>query len=159
MDVLSTHPFMAGMPGPWLERLSYQAHPVVRHAGQRMFHEGRPADHFWLLRSGRVALDLAVPGHGDVVIETIEAGSVLGWSWLFPPYRWHFGAVAVDQTSAVEFTAAGVRRLIAQDAELGRELTTRFMAVLVDRLQAARLRLFQLYDIAPSGPPTGDLRP
>jgi hypothetical protein len=66
---------------------------------------------------------------------------------LFPPYRWHFGAVPTEQTFAVEFDAAGVRRLIADDAELGRDLTNRFMNVLVDRLQAARIRLTQLYEL------------
>lgn len=153
-DLLSAHPFLQGLPEPWLDRLSFQAHPVVWHTGQRLFHEGRPAGRFWLVRSGRVALDMAIPGRGDVVIETIEAGSVLGWSWLFYPYRWHFGAVAAEQTSAVEFDAAGVRRLIADDAELGRDLTNRFISVLVDRLQAARIRLGQLYEFPTHIEPT-----
>lgn len=79
--------------------------------------------------SGRVALDLHVPGRGDVAIEQLGAGTVLGWSWLFPPYRWAFGAIAVEQTHATEFSARGVRRLVADDAEFGRQLTTRFMGV------------------------------
>ncbi|MER6596137.1 cyclic nucleotide-binding domain-containing protein [Micromonospora purpureochromogenes] len=111
VDLLSAHPFLQGLPDPWLQRLSGRAHPVVRHAGQRLFHGRRPADRFWLLRSGRVELDIAVPGLGDIVIETIEAGTVLGWSWLFPPYRGHFGAVPVEQTFPVELDATGVRRL------------------------------------------------
>lgn len=155
LDLLTAHPFLAGLPERWLERLSFQAHPVVRNTGQRMFHEGYRADHFWLLRSGRVALDFRVPGRGDVTIDTIGAGGVLGWSWLFPPYRWHFGAVAVEQTFAIEFQASGVRRLMQDDDALGRDLTTRFMAVVVDRLQAARVRLLDLYEYpAHEFPPT-----
>ncbi|HEY6592566.1 MAG TPA: hypothetical protein VI011_00460, partial [Asanoa sp.] len=73
-----------------------------------------------------------MPGRGDVVVETVEAGSVLGWSWLFPPHRWNFGAVVAEQLHAVEFSAEGTRRLIADDPELGRELTMRFMNVVVD---------------------------
>lgn len=155
IDLLESHPFLADLPRPWLERLSYQARPGVRHSGQRIFQQGSAADRFWLLRSGQVALDFHVPGRGDVGIETIAAGSVLGWSWLFPPYRWEFGAVAVDRTLTIEFDAAGTRRLIAEDDALGRELTTRFMRVVVDRLHAARTRLMELYAYPPS--PTADV--
>jgi CRP/FNR family transcriptional regulator, cyclic AMP receptor protein len=144
-DLLTEHPFLAGMPPPWLERLSSYGRPAYRHGGRRLFHEDRAAERFWLLRSGRVTLDFHVAGRGDIMIETIGAGSVVGWSWLFPPYRWHFGAVAAEPVHAVEFDAAGVRRLMADDAELARELDQRFMAVMLDRLQAARRRLVELY--------------
>lgn len=146
LDLLAEHPFLAGLPRPWLERLSFQAHPAVRHLGHRLFHENHPAERFWLVRTGRVALDIHVPGRGDVAIEAIGPGSVVGWSWLFPPYRWHFGAVAAEQTAVIEFNAAGVRRLMDDDPQLGYELTTRFMSVVVDRLQATRVRLLDIYD-------------
>jgi CRP-like cAMP-binding protein len=86
-----------------------------------------------------------LPGRGDVVVETLGPGAVLGWSWLFEPYRWHFGAVAVEETLTVEMDGAGVRRLCEQDPALGYELTRRFMAVVVHRLQANRMRLLDLY--------------
>ncbi|WP_412751416.1 cyclic nucleotide-binding domain-containing protein [Krasilnikovia sp. M28-CT-15] len=98
------------MSATWLERLSSYGHPAYRPPGCRLFHEDRPAERFWLLRSGRVALDFPVTGRRDVVIETIGASSVVGWSWLFPPYRWHFGAVATEPMHAGELGAAGVRR-------------------------------------------------
>ncbi|HYN94328.1 MAG TPA: cyclic nucleotide-binding domain-containing protein [Pilimelia sp.] len=151
--LLADHPFLADLPQHWLQRLSVQAHPVVYQGGRRLFSERRPAERFWLLRSGRVALDLHVAGRGYVVIEWLDAGTVLGWSWLFPPFRWQFGAIAAEQTHAIEFSAAGVRRLVAEDAELGRELTTRCMSVVVDRLQASRTRLLDLYEYpAVTGP-------
>ena len=86
-----------------------------------------------------------MPGRGDVGIETIGPGGVLGWSWLFPPYRWQFGAVATQRSTAVELDADGVRRLMESDDTLGRQLTSRFMSVVVDRLQASRVRLLDLY--------------
>src|SRR4029453_10809983 len=104
--------------------------------GPGLCRAGQPAERFWLVRSGEVALDFPVPGRGDVGIETIGPGGVLGWSWLFPPYRWPVGGVAVQRSTAVEFTAEGVRRLMEADDALGRQLTTRFMSVVVDRLQA-----------------------
>jgi CRP-like cAMP-binding protein len=145
LDLLATHPFFEGVPGPWLERLSYQGRRAVHHTGHRFFHEGRRADRFWLVRDGRVALEYNVPGRGDIVIEHLGPGSVLGWSWMFPPYRWHFGAVAAEQTLSIELDGAGVRRLCDEDPALGYELTRRFSAVLIDRLQAARMRLIDLY--------------
>jgi CRP-like cAMP-binding protein len=149
LDLLSDHPFLADMPQQWLQRLSSQGHPGVYQGGRRLFSERSPAQQFWLLRSGSVALDLHVAGRGHVVIEKLGADTVLGWSWLFPPYRWQFGALAVERTEAIELDAEGVRRLVAEDAELGRELTTRFMGVVVDRLQASRTRLLDLYGYPP----------
>jgi CRP-like cAMP-binding protein len=112
-----------------------------------VFSEDTPADRFWLIQRGRVNLDTHVPGRGDVVVETLGPAAVLGWSWLFPPYRWHFGAVAVENTLSIELDGPGVRQLCARDPALGYELSTRFMQVMVDRLQATRLRLLDLYAV------------
>ncbi|MGW1061205.1 cyclic nucleotide-binding domain-containing protein [Micromonospora rubida] len=155
LDMLRDHPFLADVPEPWLTRLTGYARPVVWHPGHRLFQAGQPAERFWLVRGGEVALDFSVPGRGDVGIEAIGPGGVLGWSWLFPPYRWQFGAVAVRRSTAVEFTAVGVRRLMESDDAFGRQLTARFMSVVVDRLQAARVRLLDLYGYPAALPPTG----
>jgi CRP-like cAMP-binding protein len=151
-ELLAEHPFLAGMPASWLEPLSYQANRSARHAGARLFQEGRPARHFWLIDQGTVALDMHLPGRGDVVVETLGPGTVVGWSWLFPPYTWHFGAVAVTETQAIEFDAAGVLRLCENDPALGYDLSRRFMGVLLDRLQATRVRLLDLYGPGPEAP-------
>lgn len=145
LDLLSSHPFLAGMDRPQLDRLARWSHRSQFHAGGRLFAEGGRADRFWLLRDGQVALDVHVPGRGDVLVETLGAGSVLGWSWLFPPYRWQFGATALAHTLTIELDAAGVRASCEEDPALGRELYHRFIAVVVDRLQATRVRLLDLY--------------
>jgi CRP-like cAMP-binding protein len=144
-ELLTGHPFLAGLESEWLDRLSSFAHPVYRNQGYRLFAQDRPATRFWLIRSGRVALDIDTPGRGQVTIETVEPGTVVGWSWLFPPYRWHFGAVALDPIRTIEFDASGVRHLMTDDPALGHALARQFMNVVVDRLQAARLRLLDLY--------------
>jgi CRP/FNR family transcriptional regulator, cyclic AMP receptor protein len=152
--LLATHPFLHGLSPLWLEPLAGHARQRAWRQGQRMFRQGEPADSFWLLRSGRVALDMAMPGRGDVVTEYIDPPDVLGWSWLFAPYRWHFGAVAIEQSSAIEFDAPGIRDLIADNPALGRDLTNRFTQVLIDRLQAAQTQLTQLYAWTPPQPAT-----
>jgi CRP-like cAMP-binding protein len=144
-DEIAMHPFLADLPTGWLQRLAPHGRLILRHPGGRLFAEDQPATTFWLIRSGAVALDFHVPGRGDIVIERLGAGEVVGWSWLLPPFRWASGAVIADECRAVEFDAAGVRAELAEDPDLGRELTARFLGVLADRLQASRRRLVELY--------------
>lgn len=145
LDLLSAHPFVAEIPPEMVTRLSAYARRQVIPAGRIIFREGARADRFWLIREGRVALDIHVQGRGDIVIEHLGPGSVLGWSWFFPPYRWQFGAVAAEQTLTIEIDAAGVRRLCDEDARFGYQLSRRLAEVLADRLQATRMRLLDLY--------------
>jgi CRP-like cAMP-binding protein len=79
-----------------------------------------------------------------VVVDTLGPGAVLGWSWLFPPYRWHFGAVAVETSLTVEVDGPGIRELCVQDPQLGYELTGRFLQIVVRRLQATRTRVLDV---------------
>jgi CRP-like cAMP-binding protein len=138
---LATHPFLRGMSLDHLGVLAETAREVRFPARHRLFEDGGNATRFWLIRSGHVALDLHVPGEGPLVIETIGMGELLGWSWLFSPYRWAFGAVAVTAVEAFEFDAAAVRASCAADPAFGYEFTGRFTRVLAGRLQATRIRL------------------
>ncbi|MUN39647.1 cyclic nucleotide-binding domain-containing protein [Actinomadura sp. NEAU-AAG5] len=133
------------MPGPHLARLATAGRVVEFPAGRRVFEENGTAESFWVIRSGTVALDLHVPGRGPVVVETLEASAVLGWSWLFPPHRWRFGAVAVRPVEATRFDGPLVRTLGATDPELGYDMALRFGTVMLDRLEATRIRVLDLY--------------
>jgi CRP-like cAMP-binding protein len=142
---ISQHPFLDGLASQHAAALERAARSVRFRAGTRIFDEGGPADRFWLLEDGHVQLEARVPGRGTVIIESLPPASVLGWSWLFPPYAWHFGATAVANSSAIEFDAEQVRRACDADATLGYELLRRFVEVVVDRLQSTRVRLLDLY--------------
>ncbi|WP_329092531.1 cyclic nucleotide-binding domain-containing protein [Actinomadura citrea] len=144
-DALAGERFFAGMPGRHRAALAATARAVDVPSGHRFFEEGWVAGHFWLLRSGTVALDLQVPGRGAVVVETLPASSVLGWSWMFPPHIWRFGAVSMEPARTLRFDGAEVRELCAADLRLGYDLTLRFAAVLLDRLEATRVRVLDLY--------------
>ena len=113
--------------------------------GDRLFREGDAADAFFLIRRGRVALTTHVPGRGEVTIETLDPGEVVGWSWLFEPYRWHFDARAIEPVGVVTFDGACLRGKCDADPALGYALMRRFAQVMIDRLQHTRTRLLDLY--------------
>jgi CRP/FNR family transcriptional regulator, cyclic AMP receptor protein len=138
---LAAHPFLHGMSRDHLGMLAEAASDVTFPAKYRLFEDGGLASRFWLIQSGHVSLDLHVPGEGPVIIETIGMGELLGWSWLFPPYKWAFGAVAATPVEAFEFDGVAVRASCASDPGLGYELHQRVTRVLAKRLQATRIRL------------------
>jgi CRP-like cAMP-binding protein len=131
------------------ERLIQLAREVSFDAGARLFEEGRRADHFWIVRTGTVALDLHVPGRRPAVIETLGHGELVGWSWHFPPYIWQLGAEAMSPVRTWEFDAEAVRALCAGDPDFGRAIAVWVGRVVAQRLHASRVRLLDLY--APYG--------
>jgi CRP/FNR family transcriptional regulator, cyclic AMP receptor protein len=142
---ISAHPFFASLTDEQRAALARDGAAVTFAAGERLFEEGGIADRFWLIEDGSIALDMRVPGRGDQIVETLPAGTVLGWSWLHPPYRWHFGAVARLATTAIEFDAPSVRRRCDDDPAFGYAALRLFTPVITERLQATRLRLLDLY--------------
>jgi CRP-like cAMP-binding protein len=144
-ELLRDAPFFDGLRPESAELIAGCASNVHFDAGALIFREGEQADAFYLLRHGSVALETHNPARGPVVIETIEAGDVLGWSWLFPPYRWHFDARARTAVRATAFDGECLRGKCAADPVLGYELVSRFAQTLIQRLQWTRLRLLDVY--------------
>ena len=137
--VLAAHPFFQGLPPENMQLLAGCARNVRFGAGEMIFREGEEANQFYLLRDGRVALEVFVPERGSVVIQTLGAGEVLGWSWLIPPYKWRFDARAVQLTRAVALDGQCLRGKCEEDPRLGYELLKRVTRVFAERLLATRL--------------------
>jgi CRP/FNR family cyclic AMP-dependent transcriptional regulator len=140
-------PVFAGLDPKYAARLAGCAQTTGWDDGDMLFREGDPADAFYVVRHGRVALEVFVPGRGTLTVETIELGEVVGWSWLFPPYRWHFDGRAVGSVRAVSVDGACLRSKCDEDPALGYELMRRFSQVMLERLQATRLRLADVYGV------------
>ncbi|MFB6520446.1 Crp/Fnr family transcriptional regulator [Streptomyces sp. NPDC056401] len=149
MPIPSPTRFNAALPADCRARLMELAREVNLDEGTRLFREGGQADRFWILRSGAVTLDVHVPGRRAAVIETLGTGELVGCSWLFKPYVWRLTAEAVTPVRAYEFDAVRVRALIDADTAFGSALGHWVGEVLAHRLQAARVRLLDLY--APYG--------
>lgn len=145
LDLLAEHPFFEGLPEDDLELLAGCGENVRFSAGETIFREGDAADHFYVLRTGRVGLEIHALGRPPHLVTTLGAGDVLGASWLFPPHQWQFEAVALDDTAAVALDAACLRGKCDADPALGYRLVQRFAGLLVKRLQATRFRLLDVY--------------
>ncbi|MGZ5412725.1 MAG: cyclic nucleotide-binding domain-containing protein [Solirubrobacterales bacterium] len=150
-ELIAEAPCFEGMAPAHLELIAGCARNQVFDQGAYLMREGDPAGDFYVIRRGRVALETFVPQRGGLILETIESGELLGWSWLVPPYRTHLDARALTQTHSIRFDGACLRGKCEQDPALGYELMQRFVPVIVDRLQATRFRLLDVYGRSDAG--------
>jgi CRP/FNR family cyclic AMP-dependent transcriptional regulator len=142
---LASHAFLRGLDPPYLALLASGARPFTAAAGEVLVREGEPAHSFYLIRSGHVTLSIRAGGRGSVEVQTVGPGEVVGWSWLVPPYRWHFEGRAKDAVSAVAFDAAWLREQCERDHHFGYFLFRHVVDVLASRLTATQLQLLDLY--------------
>lgn len=143
--LLRDHEFFAGLDPDYLSLLVGCAANEVFPAGAFLFREGEPAQTFYLIREGKVALEIAAPGRGALVVQTLGEGEVAGFSWLIAPHRWEFDGRAVEPVRAVRMDGACLRGKFDDDPRLGYELMRRFARLTVSRLQATRLQLLDVY--------------
>jgi CRP/FNR family transcriptional regulator, cyclic AMP receptor protein len=150
-ELLQRHAFFAGLDERVVTLIADCGTNTQFAAGEYIAHEGDPADRFYVVRVGRVALEIAAPGRGPLMIDTVGEGEILGVSWLIQPYRWQFDARAVELTRAIGLDATCLRAKCDEDPRLGYVLMQRFARVLLQRMQSARIRLLDLYSHAPTG--------
>jgi CRP-like cAMP-binding protein len=136
-EIVAAHPLFKGLSPQHLEVLADCAMKTQFKAGEIIFRRGDTANRFYLIESGKVALTTAVNG-APHEIQIIGAGDVLGWSWLFPPYEWHFEARAIETTDAIFLYGTRLREVCERDHDLGYELIKRMAEILMMRLQATR---------------------
>jgi CRP/FNR family transcriptional regulator, cyclic AMP receptor protein len=148
---LAAHPFLRDMQPSQIQLITGCAANVRFDAGEYLFREGAEANHFWVIRHGQVAIQIFGAQRGALSIQTVGAGDILGWSWLVPPYRWHFSAQATELTRAIALDGKCLRMKCEEDHELGYELLKRFSTVMAERLDATRLQLLDVYADHPKG--------
>ena len=141
---VAAHPFLIGISAHYIRLLADCAMRSYFEAGQVIFRENETANRFYLIERGRVALESSTLDE-SVKIDEIGDGDLLGWSWLFPPYAWHFSARALENTTAIFFYGTVLRDYCEKDHSLGLELFKRMSAVMLRRLQAARRKLLSVH--------------
>ena len=146
-EVLKTHPFLKTMEDKYIDTLLTCASNVVFKEGEYLFREGEEATKFYLIKNGKIALELHASERGMIRIQTLSQGEVLGWSWLISPFRWHFDAVAVADVRAFAVDGKCLRTKTEENHDFGYEMFKRFSQVLENRLKNTRLQLLDVYGL------------
>ncbi len=142
---LAQHPFFQDIEPELLATIAASAETITFEAGRLIFHQGEPAERLFLISEGKVALEIFAPGRGPILLMTLGAEDMLGWSWLFAPHRWHLDARALEPTIAIAIDGARLRASCDANHELGYHLMKHSVAVIEQRLQAALLQVVDLY--------------
>ena len=147
---LAQHAFLARLDERYLRQLAGLASNKSFKAHQMIFDEGGQANELYLICEGKVAIETALLGCEAIQIQALGEGEVLGWSWLLPPYQWHYSARALEPTQVIALDGAALRTLCEQDHDLGYEMMKRFALVIVQRLEATRARFLSFPDPSPA---------
>ena len=147
--ILAEHPFLKGLEPRFIQLIVGCASNLRFNAGEFLFREGQEASQFYIIRHGKVAIELGAAQRGVINIQTLGEGEILGWSWLIPPYSWHFDARAVELTRVIALDGKCLRAKCEEDHQLGYEFLKRFLHIIAQRLEATRLQLLDLYGVHP----------
>ena len=146
--IIAEHPYLSGLDPQWLELLTGCAANRAYEPGSYIFREGQEANEFFLVRSGRIAVEMAMPNHDPITVATVLEGDVLGWSWLLPPYQWKFQGRVVEPTRVFALDGKCLRQKCEANHDLGYELLKRFCKIIDRRLDQARFQLLDVYAVA-----------
>jgi CRP-like cAMP-binding protein len=144
-EILKEHPFFKGFTADEIDFISSCAKNKVFHQNEIIAHENQSADEFYLIRQGKVAICSLIPNQGNIIIQTIGEGEILGWSWIFPPYQWMFEVIASESTRTISLNGKCLREKLEKTPDLGYKLMKRFAQLMIARLNATRLQLLDIY--------------
>ena len=143
--LLGENPFFEGMSDEHLKTIAGCGTLVRFKAGEYLLREGELADTFYIVRDGEVAIESDIPARGPLSIARVGAGGITGYSWLFPPHRNHFDSIALTDVATVALNGQCLRNKAENDAALGYQLMKRFAQVMLERLQATRCQMLDVY--------------
>jgi CRP-like cAMP-binding protein len=143
--IIDQHPFFEGLAPSYAELVAGCGRNAIFEPGAFILREGHSADYFYLIRHGNVAVNTYRSRSGPITLQTLQAGDILGGSWIVPPYQYNFDARAQSVVRAIAFDALCLRTKCEQDHELGYEMMRRFATIMTQRLYATRLQLLDVY--------------
>ncbi len=144
-EILAQHPFFKGLGDEYLKLVAGCAQNTFFKAGEYLFREGKDADVFYLLKSGRATLQMEAPSRPPLVIQTFVEGDIIGWSWMIAPYRWLCDALALEDTRAFSIDGRCLRAKCEENHDLGYEILKRVATIMEQRLQATRFQVMDIY--------------
>ncbi|MGA7906582.1 MAG: cyclic nucleotide-binding domain-containing protein [Candidatus Sulfotelmatobacter sp.] len=143
--IIAEHPFFAGLDVGFTSLMVGCGSNVRFNNNAYIFKEGDPANTFYLIREGKVAVEVFAPQHRPIVVATLGEGEILGWSWILPPYQWKHNARAIDNVRAIALDGKCLRKKCEENHDLGYEVLKRFARIIEQRLEATRLQLLDVY--------------
>ncbi|MBZ5685708.1 MAG: cyclic nucleotide-binding domain-containing protein [Acidobacteriia bacterium] len=145
--IIAEHPFLADLDPGFTSLMVGCAKNVRFNRGDYLFREGDPADQFYLIREGKVAVEIFAPQRTPIIVSTLGEGEILGWSWLLPPYQWKLNARALEYLRAIALDGKCLRNKCEQNHDLGYEVLKRFARIIEQRLEATRMQLLDVYAV------------
>jgi CRP-like cAMP-binding protein len=146
--IIAEHPFFEGLDNEFTKLMVSCASNVRFKAGTYILKEGDPANTFYLIREGKVAVEVFAPQRKPIIVATLSVGELLGWSWLLPPFQWRFHARAIDGVRAIALDGKCLRTKCEENHDLGYEVLKRFAQIMEQRLEATRLQLLDVYSVS-----------
>jgi CRP-like cAMP-binding protein len=144
-SILSTLPVFEGLDARTLDLIAGCAANERFEAGDFLFREGQEATRFYIVRQGRVSVEVFTPDRGPIEVESVGEGDTLGWSWLIPPHVSRFDARALELTRVIAIDGTCLRTKCETDHDLGYTLLLRFTSIMERRIEAMRLQLLDIY--------------
>jgi len=146
--IIAEHPFFEGLDSEFTKLMVSCASNVRFKAGIYILKEGDPANTFYLIREGKVAVEVFAPQRQPIIVATLSVGELLGWSWLLPPFQWKFHARAIDSVRAIALDGKCLRTKCEENHDLGYAVLKRFAQIMEHRLEATRLQLLDVYSVS-----------
>jgi len=146
-SILAKHPFFENLETKYLDLVTGCASNVRFEAGEFVHRRDDEANSFYIIRQGKVALEVCPPGGKPITVQTVSDGEILGWAWLVPPYHCQFDAQAVELTRAIVLDGKCLRKKCGEDHALGYELLSRLLPVMGQSMEAMRIQLSDVYGI------------
>jgi CRP/FNR family transcriptional regulator, cyclic AMP receptor protein len=144
---IAEHPFFAGLDESFVNLMVGCASNLRFNKGVYIFREGDPADTFYLVREGKVAVEVLTPQSQPILIATLGEGEILGWSWILPPYQWKHNARTLTNMRAIALDGKCLRKKCEENHDLGYEVLKRFARIIEQRLESTRLQLLDVYSL------------
>jgi CRP-like cAMP-binding protein len=145
--IIAEHPFFAGLDNSFTSLMVSCASNVRFKADTYILREGDPANTFYLIREGKVGVEVFAPSRKPIIIATLSVGEILGWSWLMPPFQWKFHARAIDCVRAIALDGKCLRTKCEENHDLGYAVLKRFAQIIEKRLESTRLQLLDVYAV------------
>ena len=146
-SILAKHPFFENLNETYMSMVTGCASNARFNSGEFIYRHDEEANNFYIIREGKVALEVDPPGKSPVTVQTVSDGEVLGWAWMVPPFHWQFDAQAVELTRVIVLDGKCLRKKCGEDPALGYQILSRLLPVIGKTMEATRMQLLDIYGV------------